>query len=119
MAEFERRANNCGVNVEEFIVGGAASAPWTGSGNDVEGDDNTIDGGINRTSCEATNGAGDAAADAAAAAAVVAAAAAAAFGLVEAGVTMTGACEDGRAGEAPTELLALMLLKTLLSSSPI
>ena len=85
MAEFEIRAISWGDIEDALTTGGAASAPWTGSG---EGDteDNITDGGGNKTSCEATSGAVDAAAKAAAAAA----AAVVVFGLTEAGVTMTG-----------------------------
>ena len=110
MAELEIRAISWGDIDAALITGGAASAPWTGSGDDDD-EDNIADGGNRMNSCEAINGADDAATVAAVAAA------AAAFGLTEPGVTMAGNCDGGSAGEAPTVLLVSMLLKTLLSSS--
>ena len=72
MTEFEIRARSCGDIEEEFIVGGAVSAPWTGS-DEGGGADKHADGGNNMMLWEATRGA-VAAATAAAAAAVAAAA---------------------------------------------
>ena len=102
------RAISWGDIEDALITGGAASAPWTGSGDDDD-EDNIADGGNMMNSCEAINGADDAA--------TVAAVAVAVFGLTEPGVTMSGTCVGGSAGEAPTVLLVSMLLKTLLSSS--
>ena len=79
MTEFEIRARSCGDIEEEFIVGGAVSAPWTGSDDD-DANANPAVGGNNIMLCEATNGTDDAAA--------VAAAAAATLGFTAPGVTM-------------------------------
>ena len=81
-AELDRRAIKAGETEDEFIDGGAASAPWTGSGDvDVEGAKAAV-GGNNIMLCDATNGADNAVADASATADAV-------LGRVGAGVTTT------------------------------
>ena len=82
-AEFEIRAIKAGETEDEFIDVGAASAPWTGSGDVAADNAKPAVGGSNMMLCDATNGADDVVA------AVAAAAAAAVLGRVGAGVTTT------------------------------
>lgn len=81
-AELDRSAIKAGETEDEFIDGGAASAPWTGSGDVDDESAKAAVGCSNIMLCDATNGADDTVADAAAIAAAV-------LGRAGAGVTTT------------------------------